>query len=109
MRVELVPELHHGHSRPHWVGDQAMWRLDSTRPKRVFDDLKVAAVLGPGSMLVVGCLPDRSGSLGDCFFTEDSGTATDRSGSCSVVRLCQTQHDDLVLPPPLPRDNPGQE
>jgi hypothetical protein len=102
VRVELVPELHHGHSRPHWVGDQAMWRLDSARPKRVFDDLKVSAVLGPGSMLILGCLPDRSGSLGDCFFTEDSGAATDTERKLLVVRVCQTQHDDLVLPPPLP-------
>jgi hypothetical protein len=102
VRVELVPELHHDHSRPHWVGDQAVWRLESARPRRVFDDLKVSAVLGPGSMLILGCLPDRPGSLGDCFFTEDSGSATDTERKLLVVRVCQTQHDDLVLPPPLP-------
>jgi hypothetical protein len=101
VRLELVPELHHDHSRPHWVGDQATWRLDSARPRRVFDDLKLSTVLRPGSMLIIGGLPDRAGSLGDCFFTDDSGS-TNTERKVLLVRVCQTQHDDLVLPPPLP-------
>jgi hypothetical protein len=101
VRLELVPEMHHDQCRPHWVGDQAMWRLESGRPKRAFDDLKIPALLTPGSILVVGCLPDRPGSLGHSFFTEGSGSATQCEQKLLLVRVCQTQHDDLVHPLPL--------
>jgi hypothetical protein len=100
VRLELVPELHHDQSRPHVVGDQGMWRLECGRPKRVFDDLKIPALLTPGSILIVGCLPDRPGSLGHSFFTEDSGSA-ECAQKLLLVRVCQTQHDDLVHPLPL--------
>ncbi|MGD0897454.1 MAG: hypothetical protein ABR915_06425 [Thermoguttaceae bacterium] len=101
VRLELVPEVHHGHSRPHWVGDQAMWRLESERPRRVFDNLKMSALLTPGSMAILGCLPNRPGSLGYSFFTEDSGSDSQVEEKLLLVRVCQTQHDDLVHPPPL--------
>jgi hypothetical protein len=102
VRVDLVPELHYGRSQPHYVGEQAIWRLESSRPKRVFDDMKISALLMPGSMLIVGCLPDRPGSLGHSFFTADAAAAAGYEEKVLLVRVCQTQHDDLVQPPPLP-------
>jgi hypothetical protein len=99
VRLELVPELHHDQPRRRFVGEQGMMRLDTSRPKRVFDDLTISAVLSPGTMLVLTCLPDRPGSLGHYFFTE--GEDNRLKQKLLVLRLSQTQHDDLVAPPPL--------
>ena len=101
VRLELVPELHHDQSRQHWVGDQAIWRLEAGRPKRSFDDMKLSALLTPGSMLLLGTQPRRPGSLGHYFFTEQSGNEGRSEQKLILIRLCQTQHDDLVTPPPL--------
>jgi len=70
-------------------------RLDSSRPKRVFEDLAVSATLSPGGILVMSCLSNRSGSLGHHLFTENNGRLEQK---LLVLRLAQTQHDDLFLP-----------
>ena len=75
-------------------------RLETARPRRVFDDLAISAVLSPGTMLILTALPDHPGSLGHYFFTE--GEDNRLKQKLLVVRLCQTQHDDLLTPPPLP-------
>lgn len=95
VRLELVPEVHHGSPRPRWVGKQGMWRIETGRPRRVFDDLALEATLAPGSMLVLSSLPNRPGSLGHYFLTEDQGQLTQK---LILVRLCQTQHDDVCAP-----------
>jgi hypothetical protein len=101
VQLDLIPEIHHDHSRQHWVGDQAMWRLEAGRPKRAFDDMKITAVLAPGSMLLMGSQPNRAGSLGHEFFREGTGHDNRWEQKLILVRLIQTQHDDLVTPPPL--------
>jgi hypothetical protein len=98
VQVELVPELHFDHARQRWVGDDSMWRLETSRPRRAFEDMTITTVLRPGGMLVMGALPNRSGSLGHYFFTERDNP---RAQKLLLLRLCQTQHDDLVAPPPL--------
>jgi len=92
VRLELVPELHHDQPRQHWVGNQGMMRLEASRPRRVFDDMAISATLPPGAMLVLGSLSSRPGSLGHHFFTENDGRLEQK---LLVVRLAQTQHDDL--------------
>jgi hypothetical protein len=107
VRVELVPELHHDQPRRRFVGDQGMMRLETSRPRRVFDDLAISAVLSPGTMLILTALPDRPGSLGHYFFTE--GEDNHLKQKLLVLRLCQTQHDDLIAPPPLDVDVDAHE
>jgi hypothetical protein len=101
VQLELVPEIHHGQNRQHWVGDQAIFRLETGRPKRAFEELKLAAVLSPGAMLLLGSQPNRQGSLGHYFFLENNGRDDRLDQKLILVRLCQTQHDDLVSPGPL--------
>ena len=95
-RLELVPELHHDQAKQRWVGSQGMLRLESSRPKRVFDDMTLTANLSPGAMLVLGSLPSRKGSLGHHFFTENEGHLEQK---LLIIRLSQTQHDGLFVPP----------
>jgi hypothetical protein len=92
VRLELTPEVHHDAPRPRWVGKQGMWRIETGRPRRAFDELALEATLSPGSMLVLSSLPTRSGSLGHYFLTEDQEQLTQK---LILVRLCQTQHDEV--------------
>ncbi len=101
VQLELVPEIHHGQNRQHWVGDQSIFRLETGRPKRAFEEMKLTAVLGPGAMLLLGSQPNRQGSLGHYFFLENNGRDDRLDEKLILVRLCQTQHDDLVSPEPL--------
>ncbi len=95
-RLELVPELHHDKPRQRWVGGQGMIRLETNRPKQVYDELTLSAELSPGAMLVLGSLSNRPGSLGHHFFTEDHGRMEQK---LLVIRVAQTQHDGLFDPP----------
>lgn len=101
-RLELSPELHHGEPRQQWVaGDEwvagdAVWQLDTGRPREVLEALRLNVTLAPGQMLIVTSRPDRPGSLGHYFFTEPSGGTTQQK--LLVVRLSQTQRDELFDP-----------
>ena len=99
VRVELVPELHHGEPRQRWVGQQGMWRLEAGKARRVFEEMGFSATLAPGSMLVLSSLPSRPGSLGHHFFTEDTGQLEQK---LLLLRLAQTQHDGLFGPSGMP-------
>lgn len=101
VQVELLPEIHHGQNRQRWIGDQSMFRLELGRPKRAFDEMKISALLGPGAILVLGSQPNRQGSLGHYFFLEGNEHDDRREQKLILVRLCQTQHDDLISPGPL--------
>jgi hypothetical protein len=96
VRLELVPELHHDQPIPRWVGTQGMIRLESSRPKQVYDHLTITVNLSAGSMLILSSLPDRPGSLGHHFFTESNGSLEQK---LLIVRLAQTQSDGLFIPP----------
>jgi hypothetical protein len=104
VRVELVPEVHHGQAKRRFARENGVIRFNTERPKRSFDELTITAVLAPGQMIVLSSLPDRPGSLGHHFLTEDSSGEVEQK--LLVIRLSQTQHDPLFsddgLPPPEP-------
>ncbi len=105
VRLDLTPELHHGSPRHRWVGKQGMLRLDAGRKRRVLDDLALSATLSPGNMLVLASLPDRPGSIGHYFFTEDKSGQLQQK--LLVVRVSQTQHDSMFDPnEPLALEEP---
>ncbi len=97
VRLELLPELYHDESRQRWVGGQGTLRLQAGRPSRTFDQLAISAVLSPGAMLLITAAPDRPGSLGHHFFTEAQSNPQQK---LLIIRLAQTQHDDLFSGPP---------
>jgi len=96
VRLELVPELHHDQPRQRWVGGQGMLRLDTSRPKQIYEDMTMKARLAPGGMLILGSLPNRPGSLGHHFFTENQGRLEQK---LLVIRFSQAQQDGLFNPP----------
>jgi hypothetical protein len=101
--LELVPELHHGDERRNFSGNQGAWRIDMGRPRRAYDDMAISAYLTPGHMIVLSCLPSRPGSLGHQFLTTDSSGSLEQK--VLVIRLSQTQHDELFEPSAISLDN----
>ena len=94
MRLEFVPELHHGDASNRYVGTgNGMWRMKAGRPRRVYSNLKFSASLAPGEMIVMSSTPDQRGSLGDRFFSRRSGDRAEQS--VLVVRLVQAPSDRL--------------
>jgi len=96
VRLEVVPELHYGQVKQQFVGDQGIWRMEAGKARRTFDELAFSATLTSGHMLVISSLPNRTGSLGHYFLTRDS--SGDLEQRILVLRLSQTQHDDLFAP-----------
>jgi hypothetical protein len=91
--LELVPELQYGEVQQRYVNSCGVVRVEAGQPRHTFDDLTMAATLAPGNMIVVSGLPDRPGSIGYHFFTHE--TSGKLQQTLMLLRLSQTQHDDL--------------
>jgi len=100
VRLELVPELHYGEPRQRYVPTRGGFRVETGKDRRVFDELAVSARLNPGHMIVMSSLACRPGSLGHHFFTQE--TAGQQQQKLLVIRLSQTQHDDMFAPVSIP-------
>ncbi len=96
--MDVVP-VHHDQPRQRRIEDQGVLRFDFGRPKRDFEDMAISTTLSPGGMLVMTNLPNRSGSLGHHFFTENDGRLEQK---LLVIRLSQTQQDGLFTTPDEP-------
>lgn len=69
--LRLVPELQHGELRNRYAGsDQGIFLVTPSRERELYDQLELSTEMAPGELLVVGGLPDASGSLGHAFHAE---------------------------------------
>lgn len=94
VRIELAPELHHDEPKIEYVDHGGAWMHDVRRPRRLFPDLKLAAVLAPGEMIVLTNLLHQEGSLGHHCFAETTSRGV--SQKLLIVRLSQTQHAETL-------------
>ncbi|HQF14725.1 MAG TPA: hypothetical protein PLS55_12605 [Thermogutta sp.] len=92
-RIRLVPEVHFGEPRIQPIAKQGMIRWESQRERVVLDDLIVETELQPGDLLVLTCLPNCPGSLGNRFFTVTSQGKMHQK--IIIIRLSQTQASSL--------------
>ena len=105
VQLKMTPEIQFGQERPRCISTQGVLRMEVGRDRRAFDELAMSADLASGDMVVLGCLDSRPGSLGDQFFTRDNEGHHEQK--LLVIRLSQTQHDDLFDPAGvLPVDEP---
>lgn len=103
VRVELLPQLQYGEVQQRFTGSYGAFKLETGPSRRDFDSLAMSAALTPGSMIVLSSVPNRSGALGHHFFTCQSSGKLEQK--LLVIRLSQTQHDDLFDPQdPVPLD-----
>jgi hypothetical protein len=96
VRVRLVPEIHHGESKLRYVSTQGALRIQPGQAKRAFEDMTMEAVLAPGHILVLSTVLHRPSTLGHRFFTENTDGHVEQK--LLVLRLAQTQHDELFEP-----------
>ncbi len=92
-RIRLVPEVHFGEPRIQPIAAQGMIRWESQRDRIVLDDLIVETELQPGDLLVLTCLPNCPGSLGNRFFTVTSQGKMYQK--IIIIRMSQTQASSL--------------
>jgi hypothetical protein len=94
VRLELVPEFAHGDPVQKFVpGDGNSFRVEASRPREVYDGLKMEFILSPGEMVVVSARAELTGSLGRHFLTSRLGEAEEQK--LLVIRLAQTQTSAL--------------
>jgi hypothetical protein len=95
VRLQLIPELHHGQQKQGWGGQDGVLRLEIKRPVEVFSSLQIESVLAPGQMLLLTSLPERTGSVGHYFFTEPSdGALVQKLLVIRVAHIGQQQESD---------------
>ncbi len=68
---------------------------NTTRPAKIYDDLKVETMLAPGHSVAIGCTVTPRG-LGEQYFAAVPAEQMPRL--LLVVRLQQTQMDDRFKP-----------
>lgn len=93
VRLELVPEIHHGPVRQRWTGSDGAFQPVVSRSKEVYRHLKIDTVLAPGETLALTSTDQQKG-LGEQFFAEAAESLAPRK-SMLILRLAQTQWDDL--------------
>ena len=91
-RLEILPEVEFGDPKNNWVASDTSFRLEPRRESIGFDDLRINTLLESGEMLVIGCLPNRSGSLGHFFCSDEISDSLQQK--LVILRLAQTQYDD---------------
>jgi len=92
VRIQLTPTIEHGLMRNKYVGRDQAFMLQAGRDTHEFEDLRLESLLSPGQTLVVTKTSDAKG-LGAHFFAADAPASS--SGSMMLIRLAQTQLDDL--------------
>lgn len=95
VRVELLPEIKHGDIKQQWVPGNGTFLYDAARETKTFDQLRLSAVLSPGqTLLITGT--DEARGLGGLLFVRGAGESSERL--ILLLRLAQTQYDDLFAP-----------
>jgi hypothetical protein len=95
VRVDLVPEIRHGDVKQKWAPGNGTLLRDAGQEASAFDQLRLTAILSPGQTLLVTGTEEAKG-LGGLLFSRGSGESSERL--LLLLRLAQTQYDDLFAP-----------
>ncbi len=95
VRIELTPEVYYGKPKQTYTPGSFGFVYETVQEHLDFDNLKIEAVLAPGQTLLTTATPERVG-LGQHFFSHPDNPQ--RPTKLVLVRLAQTQHDDLFDP-----------
>ena len=97
VRLQVIPSVEHGEIRQQWGTAEGAWMVYSNRPRQEFESLAFRTILSPGQTLLVTAAEAKG--LGAEFFARYEGNER----SVMLVRLAQTQMDDLFNPTPVRR------
>jgi hypothetical protein len=97
INLHLTPELQYGEPHQSWVTEDGVIRPQAAKPKRVFGRLAFDTTLAQDQMLLVTCLADRPGTLGNYFFTDQKEGQPQQK--MVVIRLTESRYSNLFVPP----------
>lgn len=95
VKVSMVPQIRHGEIKQRWVAQDGMFHIDAGRDCEVFDNLTLDCILSPGQTWAMASTVNAIGP-GRAFLGENPKSGFVRS--VVLVRLAQTQQDDLFSP-----------
>lgn len=103
-RVQIVvtPEIHHGHARQRVEAGQGMFRVETRKETKVFEQVEFIAMLEAGQTLVLSGTKDIKG-VGKSFFERENGGSPRRQ--VLLIRLAGSQFDDLFHPQSSVKEN----
>ena len=96
IKLHLTPQLQYGEARQQWVTEDGVIRPQTAKPKQAFERLAFDAALAQDQMLLVTSLPERPGTLGNYFFTEEKDGQPQQK--LVVIRLAESRYSDLFVP-----------
>lgn len=95
IEVQLTPELHFGELKNRYSGsDQGVIVFTPSRERKTFDDMKIAARLSAGEMLLVMGMPGASGSLGDAIHSQQHSDIAEQK--LVMVRLVEVPESEIL-------------
>ncbi|MBS0209177.1 MAG: hypothetical protein JSS27_09505 [Planctomycetes bacterium] len=103
IRLEATPVVEHGDPQRRYESREGILRIEFGAAREAFESLKLDTTLAPGQSLLIGALADRPGTLGYQCLTEHKTEGTTQK--FLLVRLAQTQYDDLFTNDAPPNSN----
>jgi hypothetical protein len=95
VRLNLLPEVHHGDPRQEIRGEDGVFRWETGRPHVAFENMAIDVQLMPGQSILLGMRTERPGSLGHNFFSESRNGQLDQK--LMLIRFDGTKFDNLLL------------
>jgi hypothetical protein len=99
VRIELIPQIHHGDPRAEFTGQDGAWLLKTQRSVKQYDAVPIAALISPGESLLLSADSHNKG-LGRQFFVINDDD--EKTNHLLLMRLVHTQYDDLFAPNETP-------
>ena len=99
--LRLTPELQHGELRNRYAGsDQGIFLVTPSRERELYDDLELNVEMTAGELLIIGGLPDASGSLGHAFHAENQRGPAELK--LILIRLLEVPGSEILADVDLP-------
>ncbi len=99
VRIELIPQIHHGDPRAEFIGQDGAWLLKTQRAIKQYDAVPIEALISPGESLLLSANSDNKG-LGRQFFVINDDD--EKTNHLLLMRLVHPQYDDLFAPNETP-------
>ncbi|MBT4695062.1 MAG: hypothetical protein HOB73_17130 [Planctomycetaceae bacterium] len=99
VRIELIPQIHHGDPRAEFTGQDGAWLLKTQRAIKQYDTVPIEAMISPGESLLLSADSHNKG-LGRQFFVINDDD--EKTNHLLLMRLVHTQYDDLFAPNETP-------
>jgi hypothetical protein len=99
VKIDVTPEVEHGEVKQQWVGGNGTMMQRMGKDRIVLDAMRLVTTISPGQSILLSATESAHG-LGEHFFVETAGGTVERT--LLLVRVAQTQHDDLFAPGAIP-------